>query len=130
MSSLPLAIVSTHPIQYYAPIFQTLAQSGTVRPRVFFTWSQTQAGAVADPGFGRVVRWDIPLLDGYEFEFVPNVANRPGTERFWGLRNPGLVGAIENWGARAVLVFGWNSHAHLGAMRYFKGRVPVLFRGD
>jgi glycosyltransferase involved in cell wall biosynthesis len=29
-----------------------------------------------------------------------------------------------------VLIYTWNSRAHLQAMRYFKGRRPVLFRGD
>jgi glycosyltransferase involved in cell wall biosynthesis len=125
-----LAIVSTHPIQYYAPIFQALARSGIVQPRVFFTWSQTAGAGVIDPGFGRTITWDIPLLEDYPYEFVPNVASRPGTDHFWGLRNPGLVRAIETWGADAVLVFGWNSVSHLSALRYFKGRLPVFFRGD
>jgi glycosyltransferase involved in cell wall biosynthesis len=130
MKPVDLAVISTHPIQYYAPIFQTLARSENVRPRVFFTWSQTADAQIPDAGFGRVVSWDIPLLEGYEFEFVPNTARRPGTEHFWGLQNPGLNRAIERWGADAVLVFGWNSAAHLRALLHFKGRIPVFFRGD
>lgn len=130
MKIVRLAIVSTHPIQYYAPIFQTLASSGNVQPKVFFTWSQTAGAGVVDPGFGRTIAWDIPLLEGYEFEFVPNVAQRPGTEHFRGLRNPGLISAIEAWRPDAVLVFGWNSESHLRVLRHFKNRIPVLFRGD
>ena len=130
MSSVRLAIVSTHPIQYYAPIFQLLARDPQLQVKVFYTWSQTREGPVADPGFGRAVVWDIPLLEGYEFEFVPNVARRPGTEHFWGVRTPGLTRSIESWRADAVLVFGWNSASHLDAMRHFKGRIPVFFRGD
>lgn len=127
---LKLAIVSTHPIQYYAPVFQSLARAGEVLPRVFYTWSQAEAGAQFDPGFGRVVQWDVPLLEGYEYEFVPNVAREPGTERFLGLQNPTLNARIEAWGADAVLVYAWNSHSHLAALRHFKGRIPVFFRGD
>jgi len=130
MNKVRLAIVSTHPIQYYAPLFQRLACSSAVRPRVFFTWSQTAGASVSDPGFGRAISWDIPLLEGYEHEFVPNIASRPGTEHFWGLRNPLLVPAIRTWGAHAVLVFGWNAASHLDALRHFKGRIPVFFRGD
>jgi glycosyltransferase involved in cell wall biosynthesis len=37
---------------------------------------------------------------------------------------------IENWGASAVLVFGWSFDSHFKAMRYFKGKIPVFFRGD
>jgi glycosyltransferase involved in cell wall biosynthesis len=72
----------------------------------------------------------VPLLDGYDHQFVPNIARSPGTDHFWGLRNPQLIRAIEQWGATAVLVFGWNSASHLQALLHFKGRVPVFFRGD
>lgn len=130
MSAVRLAIISTHPIQYYAPIFQMLARSRTLRPRVFFTWSQTADAAIVDPGFGRTITWDVPLLDGYEFEFVPNEARRPGTHHFWGLRNPGLNAAIDKWDADAVLVFGWNAESHLRALLHFKRRRTVFFRGD
>lgn len=125
-----LAIISTHPIQYYAPVFRALAGSKAVRPKVFFTWSQTASESVVDPGFERSITWDIPLLEGYESEFVPNTARHPGSHHFHGMRNPGLVHAIEDWGADAVLVFGWNLRSHLGALRYFKKRIPVFFRGD
>ena len=129
MSRTRLAIISTHPIQYYAPLFQALARSAALHPRVFYTWSQTAAGPIADPGFGRVITWDVPLLSDYEFEFVPNLARRPGAH-FWGLHNPGLIPAIRAWQADAVLVFGWSAESHLRALVHFKGRLPVLFRGD
>lgn len=130
MNRVRLAIVSTHPIQYYAPIFQLLARSQRLHVRVFYTWSQVAGGSVTDSGFGRSITWDIPLTEGYEFEFVPNVARQPGTGHFWGLRNPGLNAAIETWDADAVLVFGWNLASHLAALRHFNGRLPVFFRGD
>jgi glycosyltransferase involved in cell wall biosynthesis len=43
---------------------------------------------------------------------------------------PQLNKKIESWGAQAVLVYGWNYHAHYHAMKYFKDRIPVWFRGD
>jgi len=125
-----LAVIATHPIQYHAPVFQALARSERLRLRVFYTWSQTAQGAVVDSGFRQVVTWDIPLLEGYPFEFVANVARRPGTERFWGLRNPGLNRAISAWQPDAILVLGWYGASHLSALRHFKNRVPVLFRGE
>jgi glycosyltransferase involved in cell wall biosynthesis len=125
-----LAVVSTHPIQYYAPLFRALATSPFVVPRVFYTWSHTAEGSVFDPGFGRSFKWNVPLLNGYDHVFLPNVANRPGSNHFLGIRNPQLTPAIERWGADAVLVFGWNLHSHLGALRHFSGRIPVMFRGD
>jgi glycosyltransferase involved in cell wall biosynthesis len=103
---------------------------GDIDLRVFYTWSQAATDSLFDPGFGTEVKWDVPLLDGYAYQFVPNVAHRPGLDHFWGLNTPTLVREIEAWQADAVLVYTWNSQSHLRALRHFKGRVPVLFRGD
>lgn len=130
MRPLKLAIVSTHPIQYYAPVFRGLASVAQLSPRVFYTWSQAQHGSLKDAEFGQTLRWDVPLLDGYEHEFVPNVASRPGPDHFFGIRNPTLARRVEEWGADAVLVYAWNFASHLAALRHFAGRIPVFFRGD
>jgi len=124
-----LAIVTTHPIQYYAPIFQLLAERNKISVKVFYTWSQAKA-KVYDPGFGRLREWDIPLLEGYEYEFVENVSRNPGSHHFFGIQNPSLIQKIDNWNADALLVIGWSFKSHLQCMRYFKGKITVLFRGD
>jgi len=130
LTKLRLAIVSTHPIQYYAPLFRALASNQDVVPCVFYTWSQSAAGRQFDPGFGGSVQWDIPLLDGYQYEFVDNVAKRPSSSHFRGIVNPSLISTIESWGAEAILIYGWSLSSHLRAMRHFKGKIPVFFRGD
>lgn len=125
-----LAIISTHPIQYNAPWFQLLAERKRVEIKAFYTWSQVEHEQKFDPGFGKVVQWDIPLLDGYDYTFVENVSREPGSKSFKGIDNPSLIKEIEDWGADAVLVFGWNFKSHKKAMAYFHGKIPVLFRGD
>lgn len=125
-----LAIITTHPIQYNAPWFKLLATSGFVKPKVFYTWSQVETQEKFDPGFGRVVEWDVPLLEGYEYCFVKNVSTKPGSNHFKGMDNPTLIDEVERWGADAVLVFGWAFKSHLKCIRYFHKKKPVLFRGD
>jgi glycosyltransferase involved in cell wall biosynthesis len=125
-----LAVVCTHPIQYYAPVFRALAQSGSVVPRVYYTWSQAAQGERFDPDFGMRFAWNIPLLEGYEHQFVENTAKNPAPNRFFGIKTPDLSRAIAAWDADAVLVFGWPVHSHLLALMKSKGRLPVLFRGD
>ena len=97
---------------------------------MFYTWPQSEAGPKFDQDFGRMIEWDIPLLDGYEFEFVDNVAKNPGPHHFKGINNPSLERRIEDWNPDVLLVVGWNYKSHLGIMRHFKGRVPILFKGD
>lgn len=125
-----LAIVTTHPIQYNVPLFQLLAGNGGVQIKVFYTWEQSQQGAKYDPGFGRHIEWDIPMLEGYDYCFVKNTASNPGTHHFNGIVNPGLVKEIEEWAPDAILVFGWSFHSHLKCLRYFHGKKHILFRGD
>ena len=121
-----LAIVCTHPIQYSAPVFRALASLEQIDLRVFYTWSQAANGAF-DAGFGAHVKWDISLLD---HQFVNNSAKHPGLHHFGGLETPTLAREIESWEPDAVLIYTWNSQSHLQALRHFKGRIPVLFRGD
>jgi glycosyltransferase involved in cell wall biosynthesis len=125
-----LAIVTTHPIQYNAPLFQLLAGNDAVQIKVFYTWEQSQQGAKYDPGFGRHIEWDIPMLEGYDYCFVKNTASHPGTHHFNGIVNPGLVKEIEKWAPDAILVFGWSFNSHLKCLRYFHGKRHILFRGD
>lgn len=125
-----LAIVSSHPIQYNAPLFKLLTERGNINIKVFYTWGKDALVNKQDPGFGREIEWDIPLLAGYEYCFVENTSAHPGSHHFKGIINPALNSAIEKWGADAVLVFGWAFQSHLKCLRYFHNKIPVLFRGD
>jgi glycosyltransferase involved in cell wall biosynthesis len=125
-----LAIVSTHPIQYNAPFFKMLHERGNINIHVFYTWSQSESGKKFDPGFGMEIKWDIPLLEGYNYTFVNNVSTKPGSHHFKGINNPTLIDEIQHWKPDALLVYGWSFTSHLKLLRFFKGRVPVLFRGD
>jgi glycosyltransferase involved in cell wall biosynthesis len=125
-----LAFIVSHPIQYYAPLYQRLAQRDDIAIKVFFTWHAGQT-AVEDRGFKTRVEWDIPLTEDYEFELVPNVSLAPGTHRFLGLRNPSLVERVTTWRPDVVHITGWAWLSHLVAMRALnRKRIPTLFRGD
>lgn len=124
-----LAIVSTHPIQYYAPVFQLLAEKGTVQIKVFYTWGESSQKK-HDPGFGKTIQWDIPLLDGYCYEFLKNTSKNPGSEYFNGIKNPEIIAHLEKFKPDIILLFGWAYQSHLRVMRHFKNKVPIWFRGD
>ncbi|MBE9665988.1 glycosyltransferase family 4 protein [Mucilaginibacter boryungensis] len=124
-----LAIVTTHPIQYYAPVFKLLNHRGIISIKIFYTWGDSAINK-HDPGFNRQIEWDIPLLDGYDYEWVKNTSAQPGSHHFNGIVNPELIQQINLYKADAVLVFGWAYHSHLKVLRYFKNKVPVYFRGD
>jgi glycosyltransferase involved in cell wall biosynthesis len=125
-----LAIITTHPIQYNAPVFARLTAGRNAHIKVFYTWGESVLKDKYDPGFGKNIEWDIPLLNGYESTFVKNIAADPGSHHFKGIDNPTLINDVEKWKADAILVYGWAFKSHLKAIRYFHGRIPLFFRGD
>jgi glycosyltransferase involved in cell wall biosynthesis len=128
--STRLAVITTHPVQYYAPLFKLLTERKKIEIKIFYTWGSTGQGKIYDPGFGKLREWDLPLLEGYDYEFIQNISSKPGSHHFTGINNPTLITKIKDWNASAVLIIGWNFLSHLKVMYYFKGKIPVLFRGD
>ena len=120
----------SHPIQYHAPLYRLLSEHPDLQLRVFFTWNTTSE-APLDRGFEKRIRWDVPLLDGYEYEFVPNEATDPGTHHFRGLVNPSLMSRISAWRPDVIVVNGYNYQSHLHCIRAsHRRKIPILFRGD
>lgn len=122
-----LAIVVTHPIQYYTPVFKLMAEK--IDLMVFYTWGEASMTKY-DPGFGKTIKWDIDLLAGYNYQWVNNIAADPGTHHFNGIDTPGLIDQVKTWQPDTLLVYGWAFKSHLSVLRQFKNKIPVLFRGD
>jgi len=125
-----LAIVLSHPIQYYSPLFKLLADRRKIQIKVYYTWGIKSIKKKYDQGFRREIEWDIPLLEGYDYEFLNNISPLPGTHHFLGIVNYGAITTINRWQPDAILVFGWNFFSHLNILNYYKGKIPVFFRGD
>ena len=107
-----------------------LQQRSEIEIKIFYTRGEMEPGKQHDPGFGKSIEWDLPLLDGYPYEWVKNTAFDPGSHHYSGIKNPKLIKQVSEWQPDALLVFGWAYTSHLKVMRFFKGRLPVYFRGD
>ena len=94
--------VTSHPVQYMSPIYRRMAGHPRLELKVAYcTLRGAQEGY--DPEFEANVKWDVPLLDGYDWVHVPNKGS--GDESFWGLNNPGLWSLIRGGNFDAVLGF-------------------------
>ena len=125
-----LAVIISHPIQYYAPWFCHLSNTPDLLIKVFYLWNFGVTKQV-DIGFKKTFEWDIPLLEGYDYEFIPNTSTDPGTHHFWGLCNPSLTARVQQYCPDAVLLMNYNYAAlyrFLGQWNRHKS--PLLFRGD
>lgn len=123
-------MVLSHPTQYYSPWFRWLRARTPLDFRVFYLWDFGITPR-RDPEFAVNLAWDVDLLAGYDSEFVPNRAAHPGTENFWGLRNPALRARLAAWRPAALLLFGYRYATHLRTIAWARRRhVPLIFRGD
>jgi glycosyltransferase involved in cell wall biosynthesis len=125
-----IGIITSHAIQYNAPLFALMAENRLFELKVFYSWGENSIKHKYDPDFGRVVEWDIPLLKGYQYHFVKNKSKNPGSHHFFGIDNPYLIEDIESWGANVLWVWGWSFKSHLKVIRHFHNKIPVWFRGD
>jgi glycosyltransferase involved in cell wall biosynthesis len=125
-----LAIFTSHPIQYQAPLFRALAASGVIEPTVYFG-SRHGVDVSLDAGFGQAFRWDTPLLDGYEHAFLPNTASKPDVSRFRGVRLSAAETVLARGNHDALLLLGWQTFAHVQMLRAaWRVGLPVILRGE
>ena len=123
-----LAVVASHPIQYYAPIFRALAKQCDLH--VFYTHQVTPAQQ-SSAGFGVAFNWDVDLLSGYYSEFLNNIAKIPGPSRFWGCDTPEIGDKLRSGRFDALLVMGWYLKSFMQAIWAAKRLgIPVMVRGD
>lgn len=128
MRKMHVGILTSHPIQYQAPLFRELARH--VDLKVYFAHRQTADGQAA-AGFNVPFEWDVDLLGGYDHTFLQNQARHPGVNSFFDCDTPAIADEIRQGGFDAFLVMGWYLKSYwqaiLACRRY---GVPVMVRGD
>lgn len=102
-----LAIITSHPIQYQAPLWKKISADSEIDSHVYFCWNP-QKNQNFDREFNQKIIWDTPLFDGYKYSFLRNFSPCPSSN-FWGQINFGIVNELFRCRYDAVLVHGWNS---------------------
>ncbi|HEV2493921.1 MAG TPA: glycosyltransferase family 4 protein [Terriglobia bacterium] len=124
-----LAIVVTHPIQYFAPLFRRLAERAEIELTVLYA-DLVGAKPYQDPGFGRTFAWDIPLLEGYRYKALKNY--RPGrVEGAFSFLSPGVIPELKKGPYDMVVIFGWSTPVCWMALVGARLRgIAVIIYGD
>lgn len=125
-----IAVLTSHPIQYQAPLFRAIARQPGIDLTVFFGSNHGIAPDKVDPGFGKAIAWDISLLDEYKHIFLNN--SRPGMGvDDWRLDAPDLKSYFKSERYDAVLVFGWNKVLFWQAIWWARMYgIPLIQRGE
>jgi len=125
-----LIILTTHPIQYQVPLWQTLARDGRVP---FEVWYLTRHGVEVSPDreFGKSFAWDLDMLSGYPHQFL-DVLPGAAPNSFWKCRlRESLADRLRASGATALWVQGWQVAAYWQAVWAAKRvGVEVWLRGE
>ncbi len=123
-----LAILTSHLIQYYSPLFRELATMADVH--VFFAHQATPENQ-ANAGYGVPFEWDIDLTSGFEHSFLRNVSRKPNTSFYSGCDTPEVGARLAAFQPDALLMTGWHLKSfHQGWFAAKRAGIPVMVRGD
>jgi glycosyltransferase involved in cell wall biosynthesis len=124
-----LAIVVSHPIQYFSHVYRRMSQCANLDVKVFYG-SKIGLHAYQDPGFGVELSWDCDLVGGFNHEFLPG-SERVRRLNWHSLAGVRVVDALERFAPDAVLLHGYSQPHVLRAWRWGRAhqRRLILF-GD
>jgi len=106
-----IIFINSHPIQYFAPLYKYLNVSG-IKTTAWYCSDESIRGEL-DKEFGVDVKWDIPLLEGYDYKFYKNYSLNPSySTGFFGLINLGLIVNLFKIPRSIIIVHGWNYFTH------------------
>ena len=126
-----LAILTTHPVQYFVPVFRGLATTPGWRSRVFVGCLHGVSAPSYDPDFGLAFAWDCDLSSGYERTTI----TRGPLAALSGWRGvlAGCRAALRLllWRPDAVLIYAYSpSFISTASLLLALARVPILLRAD
>ncbi|MDH5692228.1 MAG: glycosyltransferase family 4 protein [Gammaproteobacteria bacterium] len=127
--TINVAIFSTHPIQYYVPWFRLLHSNRNLESTVLYNMipNEDEQGV----GFGVNIKWDIPIMEGYKWGLVKNVATNKGVSSFFGCVGWGISKAIKRIKPDVAIVTGWNAFYLIQCLFLAKlFRIPIILRGE
>jgi glycosyltransferase involved in cell wall biosynthesis len=82
-----------------------------------YYFSDASVKGNVDVGFGREVKWDTPLLDGYSYTFLKNFSRRKSlSNRMWDVVNPSVIKTLYQSNSAIVIVNGWSYFSNLLAI--------------
>ena len=125
---LRVAFLNTHPIQYFAPMYKELNRSEDLSITALYLSDFSLRGG-HDRAFGRDVKWDLDLLDGYDARFVAGAQARGEPGGLWSVVAPEVWSEVRDGRYDALIVHGHTPAAHLIAFCAAKATgTPVFIR--
>lgn len=126
---LRVAVVVSHPIQYFVPLYRALAASPELELTVLFA-SRIGLEPRQDPGMGVEVAWAVDLLSGYAHRFLGG-AERIDHAGFFAVANPDVERHLAAVAPDVVILHGYASVTNLRALAWAKfNRRALILASD
>jgi len=125
-----LCVVESHPIQYRAPLYRMLNAEKSIEVTVLYLSDHSIRGG-RDPGFDVDVKWDVPLLEGYESKFLQNEGGGSDVGGFRSYRCSGIGRQFDAIEPDVILVPGHGFQIYWQAVFAAHSRkIPVIIRPE
>lgn len=115
-TTLPkVAVVVSHPIQHFCPLYRAVSASGALSIKVFFGSS---AGRVPffDPDFGQKIQFQEDLTTGFDHEFLPGCPSDLGKTGL--ISNPFLGERLSAYDPDVIHAYGYRHPISRDAMKW------------
>jgi glycosyltransferase involved in cell wall biosynthesis len=122
---MSLAVIQTHPIQYYAPIYAMLQKQFGIEVWGIFASDFSVRGGYRDKDFDRTIRWTVDMESGYQQIYL---SHKPINR----ISASGLDAAIDRLKPSVIMITGYQPWpfyipAFICAHRR---KIPIIFRAD
>jgi glycosyltransferase involved in cell wall biosynthesis len=130
VNKVRVAHLVSHPIQYFVPLYRSLANRPEIDLTVFFCCGAS-LGEHFDRGFGRYITWDVPLAEGYHYHVSSMASKRHPLDGFDWRLDMSIIRRLVQEQYDIIWLHGRMSLHAWFAMFYgrFKG-IPVFLRDD
>ena len=125
-----IAVINTHPIQYFAPLYAYLNRDPDIEITALYCSNFSLRGEF-DSGFKQTVAWDVDLMSGYDAVFLGDAASRRNPAGFWSLICLEVWREVRSGKYDAIWLNGYNYAVYLIAFVAAKTKgLPVFMRSE
>ena len=128
MKKFVMAYILQHPIQYQSPLLRKINNSGDIDLDVVYL-SDCSTKTYKDKGFGRSVKWDLDLLEGYKYRFLKKLLFKKSDVSLFKPVVYGVYAMLNERNWDAVWMHGYNHYSLIWAMILCKIlKIPFFMR--